>query len=101
MSYRPAGTVLTDRLFAVPLDHRRPGGEQIEVFAREVQADYLTCFRADSIVLDAELIRRELIGSEPWSVLGQSFGGFCVTSYLSFAPDGLREALLQRQVRAP
>ena len=40
---------------------------------------------------DAEWIRREL-GVERWSVLGQSFGGFCVTTYLSFAPEGLREA---------
>jgi len=31
---------------------------------------------------------------ERWSVLGQSFGGMCVFSYLSFAPDGLREALV-------
>jgi pimeloyl-ACP methyl ester carboxylesterase len=164
MSYRQVGTVLTDHLFAVPLDHGRPDGEQIEVFAREVvaadradadlpwllflqggpgfgaqrpqgrdswldralteyrvllldqrgtgrstpatrqtlgglgsakaQADYLTRFRADSIVLDAELIRRELTGGAPWSVLGQSFGGFCSVSYLSFAPDGLREAFI-------
>jgi pimeloyl-ACP methyl ester carboxylesterase len=57
------------------------------------QADYLSHFRADSIVRDAEWIRREL-GGERWSVLGQSFGGFCVTTYLSFAPEGLREALL-------
>jgi hypothetical protein len=27
-------------------------------------------------------------------VLGQSFGGFCVTAYLSIAPEGLREALI-------
>src|SRR5579875_2589012 len=57
------------------------------------QADYLSHFRADSIVRDAECIRREL-GIERWSVLGQSFGGFCVTTYLSFAPDALREAFL-------
>ena len=164
MSYRQPGTVLTDHVFAVPLDHSRPDGEQIEVFAREVaaadkaeadlpwllflqggpgfgsprpegrdswldralddyrvllldqrgtgrstpatrqtlarlsspkaQADYLTHFRADSIVLDAELIRRELTGGAPWSVLGQSFGGFCTVSYLSFAPHGLREAFI-------
>ena len=30
------GTVLTDHMFTVPLDHQEPGGEQIEVFAREV-----------------------------------------------------------------
>lgn len=162
-TFRHPGTVLTDRFFAVPLDHQRPDGEQIEVFAREVvaadkadadlpwllflqggpgfgayrpasreswlnraledyrillldqrgtgrstpatrqtlarlgpaqaQADYLTHFRADSIVLDAELIRRELT-DEPWSVLGQSFGGMCTVTYLSFAPHGVREAFI-------
>ena len=165
-SFRHPGTVLTDRFFAVPLDHQRPDGEQIEVFAREVvaagqadadlpwllflqggpgfgaqrpvgreawlnraledyrvllldqrgtgrsspanrktlarlgarlgaqaQADYLTHFRADSIVLDAELIRRELTG-DPWSVLGQSFGGMCAVTYLSFAPHGVKEAFI-------
>jgi pimeloyl-ACP methyl ester carboxylesterase len=57
------------------------------------QARYLTHFRADAIVRDAEWIRREL-GVERWSVLGQSFGGFCVVSYLSQAPEGLREAFI-------
>jgi len=165
-SYRHPGTVLTDHMFLVPLDHAKPDGEQIEVFGREVvatgkadqaddlpwlvflqggpgfaaqrpvgretwlaraldgyrvllldqrgtgrssrvtarslarlgsaraQADYLALFRADSIVLDAELIRRELTGGQPWSVLGQSFGGFCTVTYLSFAPAGMREALI-------
>ena len=163
-SYRQPGTVLTDHVFAVPLDHSLPDGEQIEVFAREVvaadrqdadlpwllflqggpghgaqrpvgreswldralddyrvllldqrgtgrsspasrqtlarlgsakaQAGYLTHFRADSIVLDAELIRRDLTGGAPWSVLGQSFGGFCTVSYLSFAPHGITEAFI-------
>jgi pimeloyl-ACP methyl ester carboxylesterase len=162
-SFRQPGTVLTDHVFAVPLDHGRPEGELIEVYAREVvasdkadaelpwllflqggpgfgaqrptgregwldralsdyrvllldqrgtgrsspvnrqtlarfgpkaQADYLTHFRADSIVLDAELIRRELSGDVPWSVLGQSFGGMCAVTYLSFAPHGIREAFI-------
>jgi pimeloyl-ACP methyl ester carboxylesterase len=156
---RTAGLVLVEHEFAVPLDHDRPDGERITVFAREVadpdgcdrpflvflqggpgfeaprparhptapywidralsefrvlmldqrgtgrstpvgalpgrtpqeQADYLTHFRADSIVRDAEWIRREL-GVDRWSVLGQSFGGFCVLTYLSHAPEGLREA---------
>ncbi len=57
------------------------------------QAEYLTHLRADSIVRDAETIRREL-GVERWSVLGQSFGGFTSLSYLSIAPEGLREAFL-------
>jgi hypothetical protein len=33
-SFRQPGTVLTDRVFAVPLDHGRPDGRQIEVYAR-------------------------------------------------------------------
>ncbi|WP_281450175.1 alpha/beta fold hydrolase [Paenarthrobacter nitroguajacolicus] len=57
------------------------------------QAEYLTHFRADSIVADAEFIRG-VLGSEPWSVMGQSFGGFCALTYLSFAPEGLREVLV-------
>jgi pimeloyl-ACP methyl ester carboxylesterase len=163
-SFRQPGTVLTDRVFSVPLDHADPAGRQIEIFAREVvaagegsarlpwlvflqggpgfgaqrpvgreawldralrdfrvllldqrgtgrstpanrrtlaglrtpqeQADYLAHFRADSIVADAELIRPQVTGGEPWAVLGQSFGGFCTVSYLSLAPDGIREAFI-------
>jgi len=164
VSYRQRGTVMTDRTFTVPLDHERPGGEQITIFAREVvaagsesadlpwlvflqggpgfgsprpvardgwldralrdyrvllldqrgtgrsspatrqtlarfpdaaaQARYLGHFRADSIVADAERIRPQVTGGEPWSVLGQSFGGFCTVTYLSMAPSGLREAFI-------
>ncbi len=163
LSYRQPGVLLTDHVFAVPLDHDDPGGERIEVFAREVvaagkagadlprllflqggpgfggprlsgraswldtvldsyrvllldqrgtgrstpvtrhslaarggagdQARYLSLFRADAIVADAEFIRREL-GGAPWSVLGQSFGGFCTVTYLSKAPEGMREAFI-------
>jgi pimeloyl-ACP methyl ester carboxylesterase len=57
------------------------------------QAAYLAHFRADSIVRDAELIRQEL-GVERWSVLGQSFGGFTSMTYLSIAPEGLREVFI-------
>jgi pimeloyl-ACP methyl ester carboxylesterase len=56
------------------------------------QAAYLTHFRADAIVRDAELLRAHL-GGDRWSVLGQSFGGFVTLAYLSHAPEGLREAL--------
>jgi pimeloyl-ACP methyl ester carboxylesterase len=165
-SYRHPGTILTDHHVDVPLDHRNPDGERIEIFAREVvasggpgradelpwlvflqggpgmaaqrplgraawldralndyrvllldqrgtgrstratarslarlgspraQAEYLAHFRADSIVLDCELVRRELCGDQPWTVLGQSFGGFCTVTYLSFAPHGLAGALI-------
>jgi pimeloyl-ACP methyl ester carboxylesterase len=56
------------------------------------QADRLACFRADSIVEDCEHLRRAL-GVDTWSLLGQSFGGFCALRYLSAAPQGLREVL--------
>ena len=55
------------------------------------QAAYLRNFRADSIVRDAEVIR-EALGVDRWSVLGQSFGGFCVLNYLSQAPQSLSAA---------
>ena len=58
------------------------------------QADYLTHFRADSIVRDAELLRAALVGAAPWTVLGQSYGGFCAMTYLSLAPEGCKEVLV-------
>ena len=36
--HRQPGSVITDHTFAVPLDHADPGGELIEVCAREVVA---------------------------------------------------------------
>jgi pimeloyl-ACP methyl ester carboxylesterase len=63
------------------------------------QAKYLKCFRADSIVKDCEAIRKALTADYPkekqkWSVIGQSFGGFCAMTYLSFSPEGLNETFL-------
>jgi len=59
------------------------------------QAAYLANFRADAIVADCEAIRRELLGPDRrWSALGQSFGGFCATTYLSFAPEGLERVFI-------
>ena len=160
-THRIPGLVVTDHEVPVPLDHAKPDGERITLYAREVadpdgrdrpfllflqggpggeaprptrhptspgwldralrefrvlmldqrgtgrstpvgtlegmapreQAAYLAHFRADAIVRDAEWLRREL-GVERWSVLGQSFGGFCATTYLSLAPEGLREAFI-------
>jgi len=60
----------------------------------QAQAGYLAKFRADSIVRDAELVRQVVTSGQPWSVLGQSFGGFCAVSYLSIAPEGVREAFI-------
>jgi pimeloyl-ACP methyl ester carboxylesterase len=90
------------RDYRVLLLDQRGTGRSTRISARSLarlesaraQADYLALFRADSIVLDAELIRRELAGGAPWSVLGQSFGGFCTVTYLSFAPQGMRETLI-------
>lgn len=63
------------------------------------QADYLKLFRANSIVRDLEAVRLCLTKEfedekKPWSVCGQSFGGFVSLTYLSKYPQGLREAFL-------
>ena len=60
----------------------------------EAQARQLRHFRADSIVRDAEAMRRELLGDRPWSLLGQSYGGFVATTYLSLAPESLEQVLV-------
>uniref|UniRef100_A0A2N9FPR3 AB hydrolase-1 domain-containing protein n=1 Tax=Fagus sylvatica TaxID=28930 RepID=A0A2N9FPR3_FAGSY len=58
-------------------------------------AEYFKHFRADNIVNDAEFIRVCLVpDAGPWTVLGQSYGGFCAVTYLSFAPQGLKQVLL-------
>jgi pimeloyl-ACP methyl ester carboxylesterase len=56
------------------------------------QAERLALFRADAIVADAEVLRSRL-EVDRWSLLGQSFGGFCAMRYLSAAPGAVREAL--------
>ncbi len=53
-------------------------------------AEWLIHFRADAIVRDAECFREHL-GAGRWSLLGQSFGGYCSLHYLCVAPDSLRE----------
>ncbi|KAG9248857.1 Alpha/Beta hydrolase protein, partial [Calycina marina] len=63
------------------------------------QADYLKLFRADSIVKDCEAIRKTLTENYPmelqkWTLFGQSFGGFCILTYLSKSPLGLRECFM-------
>ncbi|PVU85173.1 hypothetical protein BB559_007161 [Furculomyces boomerangus] len=66
----------------------------------ESQVEYMTFFRADSIVKDCEHIRKIVTkgrGSEvssKFTLLGQSFGGFCITTYLSFHPEGIDKAIL-------
>lgn len=69
-----------------------PFGRRVlsELGSAQNAADYLTHFRADAIVQDAEHFRRHL-GEEKVSLLGQSFGGFCSLHYLTVAPDSLNE----------
>lgn len=86
------------------------------------QLKLLLCFRADSIVEDAEEVRKALLavdtdnsttsgsigkdvsgkargstnvdsGAKKWTVLGQSYGGFCCYTYLSLRPNGLQRVL--------
>ena len=56
-------------------------------------ARLLTHLRADEIVEDCEDLRRAL-GLERWSLLGQSFGGFCVTRYLSEHAQSLEKVYI-------
>lgn len=158
------GLVLRDHVVDVPLDHARPDGPSITVYAREVRAAerldddlpwllylqggpggpsprpttrtgwlaeavahhrvllldqrgtgrstpvtdrtparfadasalaaYLSLFRADAIVRDAELLRAQVAGGARWTTLGQSYGGFCTFTYLSLAPEGLERCLV-------
>ncbi|KAF2731732.1 alpha/beta-hydrolase [Polyplosphaeria fusca] len=65
----------------------------------DVQTAYMKSFRADSIVRDCEAVRQALVADYPdekkkWSICGQSFGGFCVTTYLSLFPEALKEAFV-------
>ncbi|TFK74655.1 alpha/beta-hydrolase [Pluteus cervinus] len=63
-------------------------------------AEYLSYFRADNIVRDCELIREQLLGHKEkpedrkWTLMGQSFGGFCAITYLSFFSEGVQEVFL-------
>ena len=97
---RPVGAPLTSGWMAralrdfrlVLLDQRGTGRStpvgDLPGMTPQQQADHLAHLRADSIVRDAELLR-EALGVERWALLGQSFGGFCATTYLSLAPQSL------------
>ncbi|WP_327581034.1 alpha/beta hydrolase [Nonomuraea sp. NBC_00507] len=77
------------------LDQRGTGrssridGRVMSALGAREGAGYLTCFRADSIVADAEHLRKTVFGGRRWSTLGQSYGGFLTLTYLSAAPEGL------------
>lgn len=56
-------------------------------------AERLSQLRQENIVRDAEALRKYL-NIETWSLFGQSFGGFCITTYLSMFPDSVERAFL-------
>ncbi|KAA0099646.1 alpha/beta fold hydrolase [Mycolicibacterium sp. P1-18] len=57
--------------------------------------EYLRNFRQDSIVRDADRLRATLFGEDAdWYVFGQSFGGFCSLTYLSYLPEHLRGVII-------
>ena len=58
------------------------------------QAEWLSQFRADSIVRDCEMVRSRLLADGgKLTLLGQSFGGFCILSYLSLFPHAVEHAI--------
>ena len=74
-----------------------------------IQAAYLKFFRAPHAVRDLEAMRLCLTAANAnasdhpsqsqkspskWSVIGQSYGGYLITTYLSTYPSGLAEAFL-------
>ncbi|MDO4686666.1 MAG: alpha/beta fold hydrolase [Corynebacterium sp.] len=74
------------------LDQRGTGRSASEIVdAPETRPEYFTLLRADNIVEDCEDFRRAL-GVDRWSLLGQSFGGFCATTYLSKYPESIKHA---------
>ncbi|WP_370281754.1 alpha/beta fold hydrolase [Plantibacter sp. M259] len=85
------------RTFRLVLLDQRGTGRSTRIDGRSIaavgdpaaQAEYLERFRADSIVDDAEYLRRTVFGGRRWSTLGQSYGGFLTLTYLSRAPEGL------------
>ncbi|PRX55884.1 proline iminopeptidase [Nonomuraea fuscirosea] len=97
---RPVGTSgwlgqALERYRVILLDQRGTGrssrldGRVMSALGAKEGADHLAFFRADSIVADAEHLRKKVFGGRRWSTLGQSYGGFLTLTYLSYAPEGL------------
>lgn len=49
-------------------------------------------YASDSIVKDAEVIRKELFGDRKWKIFGQSYGGLISFRYLELAPEAIASA---------
>ena len=64
-------------------------------FEVDSQLKFILNFRADSIIRDLEQIRKDLIGNHhKWSIMGQSYGGFCCFTYLSLFPESISEVII-------
>lgn len=82
------------RGYRVVLLDQRGTGRSTRIDAAEptlIDASVLTRLRQEHIVADAEALR-ERMGLKQWDVLGQSFGGFCLTHYLAVHPERVRNA---------
>lgn len=93
--------VLLERHRVVLLDQRGTGRSTVLDAARmasfataEEGASYLACFRADSIVRDAEHLRATAFDGRRWTTFGQSYGGWITLEYLSSAPEGLAASMI-------
>ena len=87
-------TTALARGYQVVLLDQRGTGRSTRIDAHTpslIDASVLTQLRANDIVSDAEALREEL-GLARWDVLGQSFGGFCLTHYLAAHPESVGRA---------
>lgn len=85
-----------ERYRVVMIDQRGTGlstpvGDELLEMSVSEATEYATHLRADSIVRDCEAFREHL-GADQWSLLGQSFGGFCTLHYLTKFPDSIAHA---------
>ncbi|MDY3128087.1 MAG: alpha/beta fold hydrolase [Corynebacterium sp.] len=82
-----------DEFRVILLDQRGTGRSGRIDAANLDSAPDFSLLRQEHIVADAEALREHL-GLDTWSLLGQSYGGFCITTYLSTHADRIKHAYL-------
>ena len=75
------------------LDQRGTGNSHRIDKSNPADVERLNLLRQEYIVEDAEALRKHL-NLDKWNLFGQSFGGFCITSYLSRYPESVEHAYL-------